>query len=382
MPDWLNLIKNSIAGKLFWFYTWPLTAAQNWIKWVSDSINNIGDFTLRAYILLTYDIANFSYYVASFTQVSRQWTEQIMFQLIPQAEHRAERYALKQATLVKDYEDKKRRQLRRYLIAFIKAVAEALLDDIQQEIAARKKAIADLKAFTVALVHRVRAELLKDLARERAARIAADNAIRKWAQQQFTNLWAYARSILPTVDKEASAGYDATRRAQASGLAKMLTDLAVDNPEVRALVGRLAGLVIDLAEVDDPLLRIAATVVLRQVIDRLGLDQLAGGLVQELLGLFLGAAPPKTLQQVTGDIGGRLNAAEAQWAQFYANGGDDVERFGEEMRATASPVFLAGMAGFFISAVADPAGTAAATSAVVTPAAQAIATPLLSMLGA
>lgn len=381
MPDWLRLVQNSIAGKLFWFFTWPDRIATNWIHWVSASINDISDFALRSYIVLTYDIANFSYYVGAFTKASRGWTEHIILKLIPDAIKTSEKYALQQATIVKDYEDKKRRQLRRYLIAFIKAVAEALYDDIVAEIQARKKAVAELKAFTVALVAATRLELLLDIARERAARIKADNDIRKWAQQIFNNLWAYARSILPTVDKEAADGYNSQRPAQASNLAQALTDLAVDNPEVRAMVGRLAGLVIDLAEVDDPLLRITATFLLKQVIDRLGADKLAGGLIDGLLGLFLGGAPPKTLQAVVAALAGRLDATEQQWAQFYANGGDDLERFGTELRQTASPLFLGAMAAFVTGAVLDPAGAAAATAAGVEPAAQAVMAPLVALLG-
>lgn len=381
MPSWLRSYVNYLRGITAWAFHWTVFDLINWAHWVSTTLNGVVMFSYRAYSLLTWDIANFSYYVAKQARANRRWTEWLAYDRIPTFTRRAERYAYAWAQKIRQDAEAANRRLEARLMHVIAVIYGILLSDIKIERADRIKAIADLRAFLLALIAKVYKILLKDIADLRAWTQKQLTDLRNWAQQQFDTLWKYARSILPTVDKEASDGYNSARSDQASGVSKLIDDLATDNPLIHGIVGDLVKLMIQLAEVDDPVIRIAAQILLRQVIDRLGVDKLAGGLADELARIFLGGGKPKTLQDVEAQVASRLNAGEAQWQQFYQNGGNDLETLGDQMRKSASPIFTLAMAGYFAGAVLDPKGTAAVTDAVVTPAARAILTPLLAVLG-
>jgi hypothetical protein len=338
-------------------------------------------FSMRAYVLLTYDVANFSYYVGLFSETARKWVEWLRFSIIPQYFAESERYTRQQIKIEHDYQDRERAKLRAFLLAVIGAVAKLLDREIKAETAARIKAIADLRKFLLGFIAYIAQQLTIRINREIFDRKQAIAALRAWAVQHFAALWKYAKSILPAVDAEASKGYNSVRQDQAGNLGRLFDVLAADNPLVRDVIGRLVTLIIDLASVEDPLARIAAQFLLTQVIDRLGVDKLAAGLAGDLARQFLGAGPPKTLTEVEQAVASRLAAGEAQWQQFYQNGGDDLENLGDQMRKSAAPLFTAGMAAYFIGAVTDPEGTAAATDAVLTPAARGILGPLLGLLG-
>lgn len=380
MPGWLSDYLNWLGGPLWWFYRWASSEFDAWNDWVNQTLNSMAKFMMRSYILLTYDIANFSFYVGSFSKAAREWVQWLAYSRIPRFFLRAEKYAFTLVSIERYWRKRTEATLRRELLADIRWVYRTLLEALQDEIAARIEAIKDLRAELLADIKWVYVTLTKRLNAEIAARKKAIQDLRNWTQQQLDTLWKYARSILPTVDKEAADGYNKSRQAQASGLTKLVDDLAIDNPIVKGIIGDLVKLVIDLAEVDDPVLRIAAQILLKQVIDRLGVDKIAGALVNELLSAFLGGGKPKTLEDVTNNIGDRLNTQEAQWQQFFASGGDDLETLGNQMRKSSNPLFTLGMAAYFAGAVTDPAGTAAVTDAVVTPAARAILTPLLALL--
>jgi hypothetical protein len=381
MPGWLKDYVTSLFGPVGWLFRWTAQASIGWIEWVNSTLTGIVVYSYRSYILLTYDIANFSYYVASFTATARRWTEWIAYSLVPHAVRDAEAYAYYWAQRVRKDAQAARARLRAKLLADIAWVYDTLAKALNKEISDRKKADELLSAFLLKVINQVYQFLVAALDQERAERKRADVALRDWAAQQFANVWAFIKTILPTVDKEAAAGYNKSRADQAQGLTRLLDDLIVDNPVMRDVVGKLIGLILDLASVEDPAARIAAQFLLRQVIDRLGADKLAGGFVSDLAGVFLGGGKPSTLEDVTSLIGDRLNAGEAQWQQFYQHGGDDLEKLGDQMRQSASPVFTLAMAGYLAAAVTDPRGTAAVTDDVVTPAARAILTPLLAVLG-
>ena len=381
MPGWLKNYITFIGGPIAWLLRWGVIPTVNWVRWVNSSINGIALYGYRTYILLTYDVANFSYYVGSFSRNVRIWIVWLAYQRIPRAYRLAVQYARNLVALERKYRKQEIRQAVAFLLAVINRVYLTLLRLLNNEIANRKAAIAALRAFLLQQINIVYRLLTAAINRERQDRINAIAALRAWAVQQFDNLWKYARSILPTVDKEASDAYDHTLRDQATGISRLVDDLAADNPVVRGIVGKLATVILDLASIDDPAARIAAQFLLRQVIDRLGVDKLAGALAGDLAGVFLGGGKPKTLADVTAQIGDRLNVTEAQWQQFYANGGDDIENLGTQMRKSATPVFTLGMAAYFAACVTDPQGTAAVTDAVITPAASAILRPLLAVLG-
>jgi len=381
MASWVKGYLNAMGGAVSWLFHWGTSAAPNWVGWVNSTLRRVVAFSYRSYTVLTNDLGNLSYYTASFAQTARKWIWWVAYEVVPAAQAAAQAYADKRFHELKDWTRAELAKLRAELLDDLSYVYNLLNKKIDKEIADRIAAVASLQAFLVKLIIQLDTKLTGMILAERAARRREVHALRVWTKQQLANLWAYARSIIPAVDKEAADGYNSTRTDQAGILGKLIDDLAIDNPIVKDAVSKLAGIVIDIASIDDPLLRVAAQFIVTQVIDRLGLDKIAAGLVSDLLHTFLGAGPPKTLGDVTASIGDRLNSTEAQWQQFFASGGDDLESLGNQMRASSNPLFTAAMAAWFISSVADPEGTAAANDAILTPAVEAIITPLTALLG-
>lgn len=382
MPSWLRAFLNKIIGIDSDAVHYILHSNTPWENWVDSMIHKLWRTGAQAYILNTWALANFSYYVATFASVARHWVEWLAYERIPNAVKVAQFYAFLIVRQERNWRRAAIDRLRRKLTTYIDVIALNLAQTIHAEVVNRRAAIDRLRAELKLYIDTIALNLARAIQNEVANRKAAIQALRNYVDQQVAKLTALINTILPTVDKEASKGYNSARGQQSDVLSHALTDIAVDNPAVKAIVGDLVKVVVDLAEVDDPLIRVAAQVILKQLIDRLGVDKLAGGLIGDLLGAFLGMGPPKTLQDVETQTAQRLAAGETQWQQFYANGGDDIETLGKQMRESANPVFTAVLAAYFAGAVTDPAGTAAATDAVVTPAADAILGPVIATLGA
>ncbi len=227
--------------------------------------------------------------------------------------------------------------------------------------------VAALKAWTVrqlaaqraeywGLYHRALAYAAKLVAAERAARIADVQAARRYALALVVALHA-------AIESEAATGYNSGRRARAGVAGKILDDLAVRNPVIRALTGRLITLILDLAAVDNPVARVVVGVLLRQLINRLGVDRVAGNLLARILGSLTGHGEPKSLHDVTRDIDERLTGLEDQWAEFMTDGGPEVMQAGKEWKAETGVLADLAMLGFFALAVHNPAGWARDVSA-------------------
>lgn len=382
MPSWLRDFLGGLSASGRAALQWLTHANTPWENWVDSMLHQLWRDIMQAYILLTYDIANFSYYVGSYTAHMNKHLNWIRYTFIPWVYWRAAQFMLHRVALernwrikadkrivtsltrlirydydvlklsialLKAYEDQQREKLRVFLLGYIAYVAQGLQQDINAEIAARKAAITQLRQYILKIIAKLQAQV---------------------------------NAIIPTVNKSAASGYNSARPDQSDIITTALDDILKDNPAVRDLIGKLVSVVLDLATIDDPLARLAANLILTQVIDRLGVDKLAGGLISDLLGAFLGMGPPQTLQDVTTQTAQRLAAGERQWQQFYANGGNDIENLGSQMRESANPVFTLAMAAFFGAAVVDPAGTATVTDAAVTPAVEVIAAPIIDALGA
>ncbi|MGH9618330.1 MAG: hypothetical protein ACRD45_01285 [Bryobacteraceae bacterium] len=176
---------------------------------------------------------------------------------------------------------------------------------------------------------------------------------------------AYTDATISKLNKTVSSAYDATRADQATGITKILDVIATNSPEIKAVVGDLAKAVIGLIEIDDPVLRIAATFALKQVIDHLGVDTAIGKFTNDLVSGFIGHAAPQTIAAVETDEGNRLNALETQWQQFFANGGQDVEQLGDNLETMRSPVFLAVFLGLLGAEIVEPVATARVVADVI-----------------
>lgn len=186
----------------------------------------------------------------------------------------------------------------------------------------------------------------------------------------------YAHSIPGLIDAAAAAGYDPTLPARGNAVQKVLDTVIAHNPEVAALVTSLAKFAIDLAGIEDPVLRIAAQIVLKQVIDRLGLDSAIKVILNDLIGGILGGGQPKTLKDIMGDIGNRLDALENSVSELapLSPEADDLHEMG-------TLIFDASLLAYFAAAVADPVDTANDTVAVFDPIISPLLAPIRAMLG-
>lgn len=186
---------------------------------------------------------------------------------------------------------------------------------------------------------------------ERNQRIAADRA------EHAAMLKAVA-AALATVQRQASSGYNSETRARLSVVGRLLDDLAARQPEVRGLVALLVRAVFDLEEIDNPVLRLGIAKLLGELVTRLGVERATGDLIARLLGPWIGGARPRDLYGTERDTAARLNALEAQWAEFMTDGGPEVEQAGREWKAITGIAADAAILGVFGLAVADPAAWA------------------------
>ena len=226
--------------------------------------------------------------------------------------------------------------------------------------------VAQLRAQLTALIDKTRADLLAFISQVRA-QLAA----------QIAQLSAYAHSLPGLVDQEAANGYNPTLRARATTLQRLIDTLAAHDPFVAGVIKDLATFLIDLAEVEDPVVRLAAQFVLRQIIDHLGLDTALRDLAGELLGGILGGGPPKTLTGVMSAIGGRLNGVEKSVSDLspLAGEADDLHEMG-------TLAFDAALLTYLVTGVTDPRAWADDTNAVLHVTIDPIIGPLLRLLGA
>lgn len=194
-------------------------------------------------------------------------------------------------------------------------------------------------------------------AAERKAREAGDRAAEAYANTRVK--WA-----LGLIQKEAASGYSADKHARLSLIARLAEDIAGRNPAVNDIAKWLIKALLDVAEIDDPVLRIAIGFGLKEIVDRLGIDRAAGELLSGLAGPFAAAGPPRDLHAVIVDICARLDAMEGEWAQFMASGGSQVEQAGAEWDALTSIGGDLILVGLFGGMIADPRGFASDMAAV------------------
>jgi uncharacterized protein YukE len=196
------------------------------------------------------------------------------------------------------------------------------------------------------------------VAAERSAREREVAAAERKAQLEL-------RALHQVIEREAASAYRAAYSARLSMLQRLLDLVVTLNPEVRALAGRIAGGLLDLATIDDPLARVVIGFAIRELIDHLGIDSVIGQLIDDLAGPLLGDPRPAGLHAVIADIAARLAAVEGQWAGFMADGGPQVEQAGEDWKAISSLAGDAAIVAFAGLAVADPAAWATALSDTV-----------------
>lgn len=276
-------------------------------------------------------------------------------------------------------------------VANINSVHQTIDAEIQAAIQ------ADILQWTQAIAHEALLREQGDEA-EANARIAADNAeaaargagddhsrqqaaagiaaLNATLSAAIDTLTKYAQSIPGLIDQRAAAGYDPTLAARSSALQKLLDTVVAHEPAVAGLVSSLAKFAVELAGIEDPVLRIAAQIVLKQVIDKLGLNTALQAILGDLLGGLFGGGEPKTLQAIMGDIGNRLAALEETASEMapLAPEADDLHEMG-------TLIFDAALLAYFTAAVADPVATANDTVVVLAPITNPLLAPIRALLG-
>ena len=210
--------------------------------------------------------------------------------------------------------------------------------------------------------------------REQAA--AGDKALHDQLSASIANVLKYAQSLPGLIDTRAANGYDPTLRARATLLTRLLDTVTAHNPAVAGLVSDLAKFAVELAGIDDPLLKIAATLLLKQVIDRLGVDTALQAMLSDLLGGIIGGGQPKTLQDITADIGNRLDALEAGQAAL-----SPLAPEADQLHELGTLIFDAGLLAYLTAAVVDPVSTADDTVGVLAPVTGPLLEPVRMLLG-
>lgn len=204
--------------------------------------------------------------------------------------------------------------------------------------------IAVLRAFTVALVAAERAQRIKAVAAEHAAMLAG------------------LKATLATVQRQASTGYNSTRHARVSTITGLAQDLQALEPALDKILPKLLADVIDIENIDDPVLRWLANKALSEVLAHTGADHVSGSLLGVLISQLAGAGPPKTLSDVEKDVGERLNALEQQWADFMKHGGPEVENAGDQWKGLTGVIADVSILAVFGLAVTEPAAWATGVS--------------------
>lgn len=175
------------------------------------------------------------------------------------------------------------------------------------------------------------------------------------------------RALHQAIEHEAASGYARSLGGRLGLLSRITSLLAADNPLMRGLLKRIETGLLDLASIDSAPARLLLGFLIKRVLVRLGLDKAVGDLLDRLAGPILRDPRPKDLAGVIYDIGERLGALETQWADFFDNGGSEIEQAGREWKATTSAVTDIALLAFFGQQVIAPATWAREVSDVLGP---------------
>lgn len=208
---------------------------------------------------------------------------------------------------------------------------------------------------------------------ERLARIKDVQAARAYAL-------ALTVALHQTIEREAASGYTEGWGRRLGLVGKIADEIATKNPVVKGAVGLLVKTALDLASVDDPLLRFALATLLTHVVNALGVDRVAGDLLTAILDPIIGRGKPANLHDVEHDVDERLYQLEAQWAEFMAHGGPEVEQAGDDWKDLTSLAVDAALLGFLGLAIADPRAAYRAISDTIVPVVDGTAAGVLNLL--
>jgi hypothetical protein len=128
--------------------------------------------------------------------------------------------------------------------------------------------------------------------------------------------------------------------------------------------------------VEDPVLRVAANLLLKQVIDRLGLDSALKAMLGDLLGSIIGGGQPKTVTTIMGDVGNRLDALEEVTANLAP-----LAPEADQLHELGTLIFDGALLAYLTAAIAAPVATADDTVLALEPVTGPLLAPVRALLG-
>lgn len=208
---------------------------------------------------------------------------------------------------------------------------------------------------------------------ERRQRIAADAA-------EHRAMLAQIKALHQAIENEAASGYNTGSQGRAGNITSLLDDLLTRTPAIKGLERELATIVLDLAAIDDPLIRFTAGRLLQEIIAKAGVDRATGDLVSLLLDSYAAQPRAHDLHGAMLDLARRVTALEQQWASFMQQGGPEVEQAGRGWKDLTSLVTDAAVLGFVGLAVNDPAAWAAGVNDTIAAGAEAAMTGIVNVI--
>lgn len=197
-----------------------------------------------------------------------------------------------------------------------------------------------------------------EIAAERRAR---NKAIARAKAQLLSRI----RHLHQTIEREAASGYRLGQPARTDIVTRLAEFIGVNNPVVRGLISDLVTGIIDLFGIDSAPARLLLGFIIKRIITKLGVDKVAAHYLDDILSPILGNPKPQNLHDVMADIASRLNAGEARWAQFFADGGSEVEQAGTAWQALSGPIGDAAILAWLGFAVTKPSAWAASINDTV-----------------
>lgn len=211
--------------------------------------------------------------------------------------------------------------------------------------------------------------------REVNSRIEAINNTREQAAAAITaETNARIEGVNNTRD-QVTAPYTAIQPKQLPFLNALSGGLTVDYPELGGAVQHLQTAMEKLPADHSQQTTDTARQALDIVVGGLAAAPGLANLVNQAMRTWIDYPAPKTVPDVMGSIGNRLNELDSQCTDLMNNGGRKMMKDNAEL---GNPAFLAALLAWAASAMADPVGTAHADEAVL----NAVTSPVKAALGA
>lgn len=234
-------------------------------------------------------------------------------------------------------------------------IVSLILHYIDQLKAWTFKQLQDVYFILAVAVTTLRAQLVMALKAETRARIKAVAHAEALAKREVT-------ALHQAIEREAATAYQSGNPGHLAAVSILGDAIGALEPALNRVVSRVIRYAVDLAEIDNPVIRFLAGKLISYLIAKLGVDKVAGEMLASLVNPVTHMGAPKGLPDVVTMLCGRLNALEQFNATFMADGGPEILRAGEQWRSETTISAGVALLAFFGSAVAEPDAWATAVA--------------------